>query len=171
MANKVEEMIAHEKFKGSEEDMRKSSCDLLPSMLKPYAVTYMRNYQMANPDRPVYAFCVDRKRAGQFKLTFITAKGQAPVSWVGVLSTILAALLISCVACANRTWSLHLAGRREYCRHDNAMQCLQGEQHQHSQTSEILIIDIQVQYTGRAFGSAPAPQGGRTPYAAGRTPK
>ena len=98
MANKVEEMIAHEKFKGSEEDMRKSSCDLLPTILKTYAVTYMRNYQMANPDRPVYAFCVDRKRAGQFKLTFITAKGQAPVSWVSLLSTISAALLMSCVS-------------------------------------------------------------------------
>jgi transcription elongation factor SPT6 len=82
MATKVEEMMAHEKFKGTEEEL----------------LTFLRNFQMvlassvrrcslmrghqANPDKPAYGFSIDKKHPGQFNLTFITSKGTQPKTWV-----------------------------------------------------------------------------------------
>ena len=36
---------------------------------------------MANPDKSIYGFGLDRKRPGQFLLTFIAQKGQPPKTW------------------------------------------------------------------------------------------
>lgn len=36
---------------------------------------------MANPDKSIYAFGINRKRPGEFLLTFIAQKGQPPKTW------------------------------------------------------------------------------------------
>ena len=62
LARQVDKMVAHDKFKGTEEE----------------TVTFMRNFQMAHPERSIYAFAIDRKTAGQFSLMFIPQKGMQP---------------------------------------------------------------------------------------------
>ncbi|KAH9808979.1 SH2 domain-containing protein [Melampsora americana] len=65
MARKVEEMIAHERYKSTPEEMSK----------------YLNTYLMANPDRSVYAFCIDKDTPGCFFLGFKADKNTAMQKW------------------------------------------------------------------------------------------
>lgn len=65
MARKVEEMIQHEKYKGSYDDM----------------ANFLKTYLMANPDRSVYAFCINKDVAGDFLIGFKANKNSPMQTW------------------------------------------------------------------------------------------
>ncbi|KNE90249.1 hypothetical protein PSTG_16290 [Puccinia striiformis f. sp. tritici PST-78] len=65
MARKVEEMIQHEKYKGSYDDMS----------------NFLKTYLMANPDRSTYAFCIDKEVAGNFLIGFKANKNSPMQTW------------------------------------------------------------------------------------------
>ncbi|KAH8920225.1 hypothetical protein BT69DRAFT_1284201 [Atractiella rhizophila] len=65
MARKVEEMMNSEKYKGSEQELN----------------TFLTNYVMANPDKSIYAFGIDKRNPGQFLCSF-KANSSSPIqSW------------------------------------------------------------------------------------------
>ena len=65
MARKVDEMLHNEKYKGSEENLRK----------------WLNTSIMADPGKSFYGFAMDRKRPGNFLLGFLT-KGYDVKTWV-----------------------------------------------------------------------------------------
>jgi len=65
MARKVEEMIQHEKYKGSYDEMS----------------NFLKTYLMANPDRSTYAFCIDKEVAGNFLIGFKANKNSPMQTW------------------------------------------------------------------------------------------
>ncbi|TFK76387.1 transcription elongation factor SPT6 [Pluteus cervinus] len=66
MARRVEELMAHEKFKhGSEEDLH----------------LFLKNFLAANPAKSMYGFTLNRKRPGHFSLCFLANKNSAVQTW------------------------------------------------------------------------------------------
>ncbi|KZT70155.1 transcription elongation factor Spt6 [Daedalea quercina L-15889] len=66
MARKVEELMAHEKFKhGSEDDLH----------------IFLKNYVAANPAKSAYGFTLNRKRPGHFNLCFLANKNSTVQTW------------------------------------------------------------------------------------------
>ncbi|KZT09507.1 transcription elongation factor SPT6 [Laetiporus sulphureus 93-53] len=66
MARKVEELMAHEKFKhGSEDDLH----------------LYLKNFVAANPAKSAYGFALNRKRPGHFSLCFLANKNSTVQTW------------------------------------------------------------------------------------------
>ncbi|KAL6300573.1 SH2 domain-containing protein [Sparassis latifolia] len=66
MARKVEELMAHEKFKqGSEDDLH----------------LFLKNFVAANPAKSAYGFTLNRKRAGHFNLCFLASKNSTVQTW------------------------------------------------------------------------------------------
>ncbi|KAH9935008.1 transcription elongation factor Spt6 [Fomitopsis serialis] len=66
MARKVEELMAHEKFKhGSEDDLH----------------IFLKNYVAANPAKSAYGFTLNRKRPGHFNLCFLPNKSSTVQTW------------------------------------------------------------------------------------------
>lgn len=66
MARKVEQMVVHDKF------LQKT---------KPEVEEWLKTYTKSNPNRSVYAFCFDHKRAGYFHLMFQTGSTTPIQSW------------------------------------------------------------------------------------------
>lgn len=66
MARKVEQMVNHEKFL---------------KMAKGQVEEWLRTYTQSNPNRSVYAFCFDHKRAGYFNLMFQTGRNTPIQVW------------------------------------------------------------------------------------------
>ncbi|GAA93517.1 uncharacterized protein L969DRAFT_25222 [Mixia osmundae IAM 14324] len=62
---KVEEMLAHEKFKGSKEALE----------------YYLKNYVLARPDKAAYGFAIDKEKPGWFLLGFVFNKNTAVKYW------------------------------------------------------------------------------------------
>ncbi|OBZ75792.1 Transcription elongation factor SPT6 [Grifola frondosa] len=66
MARKVEELMAHEKYKhGSEDDLH----------------LFLRNFVAANPSKSAYGFTLNRKRPGHFNLCFLASKNSTVQTW------------------------------------------------------------------------------------------
>ncbi|KAJ7632692.1 transcription elongation factor SPT6 [Roridomyces roridus] len=66
MARKVEELMAHDRFKpGSEDDLH----------------LYLKNSLAANPGKSMYGFTLNRKRPGHFSLCFLASKNSAVQTW------------------------------------------------------------------------------------------
>ncbi|EPQ58032.1 transcription elongation factor Spt6 [Gloeophyllum trabeum ATCC 11539] len=66
MARRVEELMAHEKFKhGSEEELH----------------LFLKNFVAANPSKSAYGFTLNRKRPGHFNLCFLANKNSTVQSW------------------------------------------------------------------------------------------
>ncbi|KAH9951462.1 transcription elongation factor Spt6 [Amylocystis lapponica] len=66
MTRKVEELMAHEKFKhGTEDDLH----------------LFLKNVVAANPARSAYGFTLNRKRPGHFNLCFLVNKGSTVQTW------------------------------------------------------------------------------------------
>ncbi|EMD38273.1 hypothetical protein CERSUDRAFT_113442 [Gelatoporia subvermispora B] len=66
MARKVEELMAHEKFKhGSEDDLH----------------LFLKNFVAANPAKSAYGFTLNRKRPGHFSLCFLANKNSTVQTW------------------------------------------------------------------------------------------
>ncbi|TCD64537.1 Transcription elongation factor spt6 [Steccherinum ochraceum] len=66
MARKVEELMAHEKFKaGSEDELH----------------LFLKNFVAANPAKSAYGFTLNRKRPGHFNLCFLANKNSTVQTW------------------------------------------------------------------------------------------
>ncbi|OSX65311.1 hypothetical protein POSPLADRAFT_1167539 [Postia placenta MAD-698-R-SB12] len=66
MARKVEELMAHEKFKhGKEDDLH----------------IFLKNFVAANPAKSAYGFTLHRKRPGHFNLCFLANKNSTVQTW------------------------------------------------------------------------------------------
>ncbi|KAI0798004.1 transcription elongation factor Spt6 [Abortiporus biennis] len=66
MARKVEELMAHEKFKqGPEDELH----------------LFLKNFVAANPARSAYGFTLNRKRPGHFNLCFLANKNSTVQTW------------------------------------------------------------------------------------------
>jgi transcription elongation factor SPT6 len=66
MARRVEELMAHEKFKhGSEDELH----------------LFLKNFLAANPAKSMYGFTLNRKRPGHFNLCFLANKNSIVQSW------------------------------------------------------------------------------------------
>ncbi|KAL0946577.1 hypothetical protein HGRIS_012779 [Hohenbuehelia grisea] len=66
MARKVEELMAHERFKhGSEDELH----------------LFLKNHLAANPGKSMYGFSLNRKRPGHFNLCFLANKNSAVQTW------------------------------------------------------------------------------------------
>ncbi|KAJ7097816.1 transcription elongation factor SPT6 [Mycena belliarum] len=66
MARKVEELMAHDRFKhGTEEDLH----------------LYLKNSLAANPAKSMYGFTLNRKRPGHFSLCFLANKNSLVQTW------------------------------------------------------------------------------------------
>ncbi|CCM04612.1 uncharacterized protein FIBRA_06796 [Fibroporia radiculosa] len=66
MARKVEELMAHEKFKhGAEDDLH----------------LFLKNFVAANPAKSAYGFTLNRKRPGHFSLCFLANKNSTVQTW------------------------------------------------------------------------------------------
>ncbi|KAF9564591.1 transcription elongation factor SPT6 [Agrocybe pediades] len=66
MTRRVEELMAHEKFKhGSEDDLH----------------LFLKNFLAANPAKSMYGFTLNRKRPGHFSLCFLANKNATVQTW------------------------------------------------------------------------------------------
>ncbi|CAD6888586.1 unnamed protein product [Tilletia controversa] len=65
MARMVEMMMNHDKYKGSDEDLQR----------------FLNNQTLANPTRSIYAFGIDAKRPGYFKLCYKMGRDAAIQTW------------------------------------------------------------------------------------------
>lgn len=66
MARRVEELMAHEKFKhGSEDELH----------------LFLKNFLAANPAKSMYGFTLNRKRPGHFNLCFLANKSSPVQTW------------------------------------------------------------------------------------------
>ncbi|PCH37999.1 transcription elongation factor Spt6 [Wolfiporia cocos MD-104 SS10] len=66
MARKVEELMAHEKYKhGTEDDLH----------------LFLKNFVAANPAKSAYGFTLNRKRPGHFNLCFLANKNSTVQTW------------------------------------------------------------------------------------------
>lgn len=66
MARKVEELMAHEKYKGGSEDELH---------------LFLKNFLAANPAKSMYGFTLNRKRPGHFNLCFLANKKAMVQTW------------------------------------------------------------------------------------------
>ena len=84
MARKVEDLMAHEKFKnGSEEELRKFSDSMICGRFSNLSVDlFLKNFLAANPTKSMYGFALNRKRPGHFILCFLANKNSAVQTWV-----------------------------------------------------------------------------------------
>ena len=86
MARKVEELMAHEKFKhGTEDDLRKFYMLFLAlSLINGFHLDlFLKNFLAANPAKSMYGFTLNRKRPGHFNLCFLASKKAMVQTWVG----------------------------------------------------------------------------------------
>ncbi|KAE8258218.1 hypothetical protein A4X13_0g1828 [Tilletia indica] len=65
MARMVEMMMNHDKYKGSDEDLQR----------------FLNNQTLANPTRSIYAFGIDAKRPGYFKLCYKMGRDAGIQTW------------------------------------------------------------------------------------------
>ena len=83
MARKVEELMAHEKYKGaSEEALRMFRVVVLQPILKYLPDTYLQEFVRANPTKSIYAFGLNRRRPGYFNLSFMANRNSPIQTWV-----------------------------------------------------------------------------------------
>ena len=84
MARRVEELMAHEKFKqGKEDDLREFGEFLALHLTKFSAIDlFLKNFVAANPAKSMYGFALNRKKPGHFNLCFLANKGSAVQTWV-----------------------------------------------------------------------------------------
>jgi transcription elongation factor SPT6 len=86
MARRVEELMAHEKFKhGSEDELREFYFPNLFSFglrLTLDIDLFLKNFLAANPAKSMYGFTLNRKRPGHFNLCFLANKNSVVQTWV-----------------------------------------------------------------------------------------
>jgi len=86
MTRRVEELMAHEKFKhGSEDDLRKKRVSFSSpcwAHCLPLVDLFLKNFLAANPAKSMYGFTLNRKRPGHFSLCFLANKNATVQTWV-----------------------------------------------------------------------------------------
>ncbi|KZT42027.1 transcription elongation factor Spt6 [Sistotremastrum suecicum HHB10207 ss-3] len=66
MARRVEDLMSHEKFRrGSDDEIH----------------DYLRNFILANPNKSIYCFSLNRKKPGHFNLVFLANKNSPVQTW------------------------------------------------------------------------------------------
>ena len=86
MARRVEELMAHDKFKhGSEDELREFYLYMflfgLRLILEEIDL-FLKNFLAANPAKSMYGFTLNRKRPGHFNLCFLANKNSVVQTWV-----------------------------------------------------------------------------------------
>jgi len=84
-ARRVEELMAHEKFKqGPEDELRR--CFVILYALVPNHIVdlFLKNSLAANPAKSMYGFTLNRKKPGHFNLCFLANKNSTVQTWVCV---------------------------------------------------------------------------------------
>lgn len=89
MARRVEELMAHEKFKhGSEDELRRFiTSSGYPGTHLQFPDLFLKNFLAANPAKSMYGFTLNRKRPGHFSLCFLANKNSAVQTWVRAVFT------------------------------------------------------------------------------------
>ena len=89
MARRVEELMAHEKFKhGPEDDLRTFFWLIHEECQCSFTVDlFLKNYVTANPSKSMYGFTLNRKRPGHFSLCFLANKNSTVQTWVSAFSS------------------------------------------------------------------------------------
>lgn len=83
MARRVEELMAHDKFKKEEYKLSESSCSLQDDFgVHQILGKFLTDFVAANPAKSIYGFCLNRKRPGHFNLSFPPRKGTPIQTWV-----------------------------------------------------------------------------------------
>jgi transcription elongation factor SPT6 len=84
MARKVEQLMAHERFKhGSEDDLRERRIYFFfPHKTDYWTDLSLKNSLAANPAKSMYGFTLNRKRPGHFSLCFLANKNSVVQTWV-----------------------------------------------------------------------------------------
>jgi transcription elongation factor SPT6 len=88
-ARRVEELMAHEKYKhGTEDDLRELCIDIDEefSHLSFVVDLFLKNFVAANPAKSMYGFTLNRKKPGHFCLCFLANKNSTVQTWVGGFS-------------------------------------------------------------------------------------
>ncbi|EJD02347.1 transcription elongation factor SPT6 [Fomitiporia mediterranea MF3/22] len=65
MSRRVEELMAHEKFKKDDDELQK----------------FLISFVAANPNKSIYGFTLNRKKPGHFNLSFLPKKGSSIQTW------------------------------------------------------------------------------------------
>ena len=82
IARRVEELMAHEKFKaGPEDELRKSRLPLQCGFSNSSPDLFLKNFVKANPSKSAYGFTLNRRKPGHFNLCFLANKGTAVQTW------------------------------------------------------------------------------------------
>ncbi len=82
MSRRVEELMAHEKFKKSDNELGMN--DPLPECngTHSFAEKYLIDYVKMHPAKSIYGFSLNRKKPGHFNLSFLAKKGSTIQTWV-----------------------------------------------------------------------------------------
>ncbi|KAH8116918.1 transcription elongation factor SPT6 [Phellopilus nigrolimitatus] len=65
MSRRVEELMAHEKFKRNDDELQK----------------FLMSFVAANPNKSIYGFTLNRKKPGHFSLSFLAKKASSIQTW------------------------------------------------------------------------------------------
>lgn len=85
MARRVEELMAHEKFKKDDDELRECKLNIEnKTLILIYHFTdkFLTNFVSANPTKSIYGFALNRKKPGHFNLSFLAKKGSSIQTWV-----------------------------------------------------------------------------------------
>jgi transcription elongation factor SPT6 len=86
MARRVEELMAHEKYKHGEDELRMYLLCLLAFFIaNTHSDHWLRQYVKAHPNKSIYGFMLNRKRPGHFSLCFLANVSSAIQTWVGLI--------------------------------------------------------------------------------------
>lgn len=86
MSRRVEELMAHEKYKKTEDELRESMSNDLLNFLNIYlSDKFLTSFVAANPTKSIYGFTLNRRKPGHFHLSFLPKKGSSIQTWVNIL--------------------------------------------------------------------------------------
>lgn len=82
MARRVEDLMAHEKFKRGTDDEIRMCLMIKCNYAHWLSDDYLRNFVLANPNKSIYCFSLNRKKPGHFNLVFLANKSSPVQTWV-----------------------------------------------------------------------------------------
>lgn len=82
MSRRVEELMAHEKFKKSDNELGVYPVFSGLLVTHPFSEKFLIDYVKMHPAKSIYGFSLNRKRPGHFNLSFLAKKGSTIQTWV-----------------------------------------------------------------------------------------
>lgn len=86
MSRRVDELMAHEKFKKDDDELRTYYLTIIQQAANNNCLSsterFLMNFVAANPNRSCYGFSLNRRRPGHFNLSFLAKKGSSIQTWV-----------------------------------------------------------------------------------------